>query len=80
MTVNTTGIQIEPDVKDSPHESLGKEILLIQGFLIEHQSEVSVGVYDLTIFRAIDQRASVCRKPTKTWKRSRTSCPTRKSK
>ncbi len=37
------------------HTSLGKEIVLIQKFLREHQSEVSVGIYDITVFKAIDQ-------------------------
>jgi len=29
--------------------------LLIQKFLREHQSEVSLGIYDITVFKAIDQ-------------------------
>jgi hypothetical protein len=36
-------------------ETLGKEVVLIQNFLKEHQSEVNVRVYDITVFRAIDQ-------------------------
>jgi hypothetical protein len=47
--------QIDPSMDDSPHETLGKEIVLIQKFLKEHQSEVSVGIYDINVFKAIDQ-------------------------
>lgn len=47
--------QMDPMTDDSPHETLGKEIFLIQKFLREHQSEVNVGVYDIAVFRAIDQ-------------------------
>jgi hypothetical protein len=47
--------QIDPAVDDRAHETLGKEVVLIQRFLREHQREVSVGVYDLTVFKAIDQ-------------------------
>ena len=47
--------QIDPSMDDSPHETLGKEIVLIQRFLQEHQSEVSVGIYDISVFKAIDQ-------------------------
>lgn len=47
--------QIDPSSDDSPRDTLGKEILLIQNFLREHQSEVTVGIYDIAVFRAIDQ-------------------------
>lgn len=47
--------QMDPVTDDSPQETLGKEIILIQRFLREHQSEVSVGIYDIAVFRAIDQ-------------------------
>ncbi len=47
--------QIDPLADDSPQETLGKEIVLIQNFLREHQHEVRVRIYDLTVFRAIDQ-------------------------
>jgi hypothetical protein len=47
--------QIDPSMDDSPHETLGKEIVLIQKFLREHQSEMSVGIYDINVFKAIDQ-------------------------
>src|SRR5215469_15312044 len=47
--------QIDPSMDDSPHETLGKEIVLIQKFLREHQSEVSVGISDIAVFKAIDE-------------------------
>jgi hypothetical protein len=47
--------QIDPSADDRAHETLGKEVVLIEGFLREHQREVSVGVYDPTVFKAIDQ-------------------------
>ena len=47
--------QIDPSVDDRAHETLGKEVVLIQRFLRDHQREVSVGVYDLAVFKAIDQ-------------------------
>lgn len=57
--------QINPMADDSPHETLGKEIFLIQKFLREHQSEVSVGVYDIAVFRAIDQARAHLQKADK---------------
>jgi len=47
--------QIDFSSDDSQHETLGKEIILVQKFLMEHRSEVSVGIYDITVFKAIDQ-------------------------
>jgi len=41
--------------EDSPQDSLDKEMLVIQRFLKEHETETSVGVYDVAVFRAIDQ-------------------------
>jgi hypothetical protein len=46
-------IRYVPD--DSPQESLFKEILVIQKFLSEHATEMSVTEYDIAVFRAIDQ-------------------------
>ena len=72
---------MDPSVDDSPRETLGKEIVLIQKFLREHQSEVSVGIYDVTVFKAIEQAPGpACKRPTRTWKRSGTSCPSRNTK
>jgi hypothetical protein len=57
--------QMDPSINDSPHETLGKEIVLIQNFLREHQSETSVGVYDMTVFKAIDQARARLQKADK---------------
>jgi len=62
---NDLAIQINFGVEDSARETLGKEILLIQNFLREHQSEVRVGIYDLTVFRAIDQARARLQKADK---------------
>lgn len=47
--------QVDPSANDTPHETLGNEFVLIQKFLREHQSEVSVRIYDIAVLRAIDQ-------------------------
>src|SRR5260370_5413041 len=39
----------------SPQDSIDKEMLVIQRFLREHETETNVGVYDLAVVRAIDQ-------------------------
>lgn len=57
--------QIDPSMEDSPHETLGKDIVLIQNFLKEHQSEVSVGIYDINVFKAIDQARARLQKADK---------------
>jgi hypothetical protein len=57
--------QIDPSMDESPHETLGKEIVLIQKFLREHQSEVSVGIYDINVFKAIDQARARLQKADK---------------
>jgi hypothetical protein len=51
---NDLVIQIGPTADDSPKKTLGKEIIVMR-FLREHQSEAAVGIYDITVFRAIDQ-------------------------
>jgi len=48
-----TQIRFLPD--DVPQDSLYKEMLVIQRFLKAHETEVRVGIYDLEVFRAIDQ-------------------------
>ena len=58
-------VQINPTADDSPNETLGKEIVVIQKFLMEHQSEINVGVYDITVFRAIDRARARLRKADK---------------
>lgn len=47
--------QIDPSQDNSARETLGTEVVLIEKFLREHQREVSVGVYDITVLKAIDQ-------------------------
>lgn len=47
--------QIDQSVDNSAHETLGTEVILIEKFLREHQREVNVGVYDIAVFKAIDQ-------------------------
>ena len=34
---------------------MGQGMLVIQRFVKEHETEITVGVYDLAVFRAIDQ-------------------------
>ena len=57
--------QIDPTADNSPHETLGTEIVLIQKFLREHQSEVNVGIYDIAVFKAIDQARARLQKADK---------------
>jgi len=57
--------QIDLSTDDSQHETLGKEILLIQKFLMEHRSEVTVGIYDITVFKTIDQARARLQKADK---------------
>ena len=57
--------QIDSMPGDSRRETLGKEIVLIQKFLKEHQFEVSVGVYDVGVFRAIDEARARLQKADK---------------
>jgi len=40
---------------ESPQDSLGKEMLIIQKFLKSQETEVKVGIYDVQVFKAIDQ-------------------------
>jgi len=47
-----TQIRFLPE--DSPQDSINKEMLIIQRFLKQHETETSAGVYDLAVFRAID--------------------------
>ena len=57
--------QMDPMTDDSPQETLGKEIVRIQKFLREHQFEVSVGIFDTAVFRAIDQARARLQKADK---------------
>jgi hypothetical protein len=47
--------QIASVPKGSPQDSLDKEMLIIQKFLKSHETEVKVGIYDVEVFKAIDQ-------------------------
>ena len=47
--------QIDPSQDNSARETLGTEVVLIEKFLREHQSEVNVRVYDIAVLKAIDQ-------------------------
>ena len=40
---------------ESPQDSLGKEMRIIQKFLKAHETEVRVGIYDIEVFEAIDR-------------------------
>ena len=57
--------QIDPSVDDSAHGTLGTEVVLIEKFLREHQSEVNVPVYDIAVFKAIDQARARLQKADK---------------
>ncbi len=57
--------QMDPLTDNSPQETWGQEIVLIQKFLREHQSEVSVGIYNIAVFRAIDQARARLQKADK---------------
>lgn len=57
--------QIDPSLDNSAHETLGTQVLLIEKFLREHQSEVSVGIYDIAVFRAIDRARARLQKADK---------------
>lgn len=48
-----TQVQFLPS--DSPQDSLNKDLLIIQEFLKAHETKVTVGIYDLKVFRAIDR-------------------------
>src|SRR2546430_11219525 len=50
---------------ESPQDSLGKEMLIIQKFLKSHETEVKVGIYDVEVFRAIDQARARLQKADK---------------
>ena len=47
--------QIDLSVDGPARETLGTQVVLIQRFLREHQSEAYVRVYDIAVFKAIDQ-------------------------
>lgn len=47
--------QIDPVPENPTGVAFGKEMAVIQKFLREHRSEGNVGIYDVEVFRAIDQ-------------------------
>jgi len=47
--------QIASVPSESPQDSLGTEMLIIQKFLKSHETEVKVGIYAVEVFKAIDQ-------------------------
>jgi hypothetical protein len=55
--------QIASVPHESPQDSLGKEMLIIQKFLKSHETKVKVGIYDVEVFRAIDQARARLQKP-----------------
>lgn len=57
--------QIDPSLDNSAHETLGTQVLFIEKFLRERQSEVSVRIYDIAVFRAIDQARARLQKADK---------------
>ncbi len=58
-----TQIKFLPD--DSPQDSLDSEMLVILKFLKAHETEGRVGIYDLEVFRAIDQARARLQKADK---------------
>jgi hypothetical protein len=56
-------INFLPD--DSPKDSFDKELLVVQKFLKAHETEVRVRVYDLEVFKAIDQARARLQKADK---------------
>lgn len=57
--------QLDPTLDNQPRETLGTEVALIEKFLEQHQFEVSVGTYDITVLRAIDQARARLQKADK---------------
>jgi hypothetical protein len=46
--------QFDTGRTNASNESVSSDLLLIQKFLKEHETEVTVGVYVVTFFRAVD--------------------------
>lgn len=47
--------QVDLEADSAARETLGTKLVLVQQFLEEHKSEMSVRVYDIAVFKAIDQ-------------------------
>lgn len=58
---------------DNPsNESLGRDLILIQKFLKEHEFDERVGIYDPAVLRAIDQARARLQKADKDLQKIRT--------
>jgi hypothetical protein len=57
--------QINFSPADSPQDSLEKELRIIEKFLKTHETEVRVGIYDIDVFKALDQARSRLQKADK---------------
>ena len=52
---NDLVIQVQSLPQEFPQDSLEKDLRTIQKFLQAHEREVSVGIYNIEVFRAIDR-------------------------
>jgi|SRR5215469_13357332 len=57
---------------ESSHETLATELMVIQKFLSEHETEGTIGIYDVTVFKAIDQARARLQKADKDLEKIRT--------
>ena len=57
--------QIKFSPNESPRDTLETEIVVIQRFLKEHETEKVIGIYDIAVFRAIDQARARLQKADK---------------
>jgi hypothetical protein len=57
--------QVASTPDESSQDSLGKELQIIQRFLKSHEAEVRVGIYDVEVFKAIDQARTRLQKADK---------------
>jgi hypothetical protein len=57
--------QLDAGGANASNDSVATELFLIQKFLKEHQTEVTVGVYDMTVFRALDHARAHLQKADK---------------
>jgi len=57
--------QIKALPDDSAEDSFAKETLTIQTFLKAHETEATIGIYDLEVFKAIDRARARLQKADK---------------
>jgi len=57
---------------EASHETLETELMVIQKFLSEHETEGTIGIYDVTVFKAIDQARARLQKADKDLEKIRT--------